>query len=60
MNQEEPTLQAQNITKSFGKGETQTIAVNDVSLDLQGRQVALLMGPSGSGKSTLMSILSGL
>jgi putative ABC transport system ATP-binding protein len=60
MNNEEPTLQARGVTRTFGEGDTQIVAVNNVSLELHRRQVSLLMGPSGSGKSTLMSILSGL
>lgn len=58
--QDEPTIQARSLTRSFGEGETKTIAVNDVSLELYRRQMVLLMGPSGSGKSTLLAILSGL
>ena len=57
---EEPTIRALGITRSFGEGETKTVAVNNVSLDLFRRQMVLLMGPSGSGKSTLLAILSGL
>jgi putative ABC transport system ATP-binding protein len=59
-NHQEPTIQARGITRAFGEGETKTIAVNNVSLELYRRQMVLLMGPSGSGKSTLLAILSGL
>src|ERR1700738_90561 len=60
MFEEMPTLQARRLTKTFGKGETATIALDEVSLDLFAGQIALLMGPSGSGKSTLLAVLSGL
>lgn len=60
MIEEGPSLQARRLYRSFGKGETATLAVCDVSLDLYPGQIALLMGPSGSGKSTLLAILSGL
>src|SRR4030088_813247 len=56
----EPTLRAHGLTRSFGSGETLTMALRDVSLDLYPGQIALLMGPSGSGKSTLLAVLSGL
>jgi putative ABC transport system ATP-binding protein len=46
--------------RTFGKGDMQTTAVSNVSLDLYRGQIHLLMGPSGSGKSTLLSVLSGL
>jgi putative ABC transport system ATP-binding protein len=34
--------------------------VDDVSLEIYGGQMTLLMGPSGSGKSTLLAMVSGL
>jgi putative ABC transport system ATP-binding protein len=55
-----PTLRARRLTRTFGAGETKTIALAEVSLDLYPGQIALLMGPSGSGKSTLLAVLSGL
>src|SRR5262245_24499969 len=55
-----PSLRARRLVRTFGSGETKITAVDDVSLDLHPRQLALLMGPSGSGKSTLLAILSGL
>jgi putative ABC transport system ATP-binding protein len=54
------TLKSRHVTLSYGKGETQTTALRDVSLDLHRGQMTLLMGPSGSGKSSLLSVLSGL
>jgi putative ABC transport system ATP-binding protein len=56
----QPTLQGWNLTRTFGQGDTKATALDDVSLELLGGQVALLMGPSGSGKSTLLAVLSGL
>jgi putative ABC transport system ATP-binding protein len=56
----EPNLIGRHLRRSFGKGETETIALNDVSLELYAGHVNLIMGPSGSGKSTLLAVLSGL
>ena len=56
----EPTLRAHGLTRSFGSGETLTVALRDVSLELYPGQITMLMGPSGSGKSTLLAVLSGL
>jgi putative ABC transport system ATP-binding protein len=56
----EPTLKAWNLTRTFGTGETKTVALSDVRIDLNPGQLALLMGPSGSGKSTLLAVVSGL
>ena len=54
------TLQARHLVRSFGEGQTKTTVLRDVSLELYGGEVTLLMGPSGSGKSTLLAVLSGL
>jgi putative ABC transport system ATP-binding protein len=60
MHHEDTTLYARHLSRSFGSGETMSQALRDVSLDLHGGEIALLMGPSGSGKSTLLAVLSGL
>jgi len=48
-------LSAKNLTKRFGG----LAAVNDVSLDLQRKQIHAVIGPNGAGKSTLTNLLSG-
>lgn len=55
-----PTMRAWGLTRSFGSGETMTMALRSVGIELYPGHLALLMGPSGSGKSTLLAILSGL
>src|SRR6476646_10339531 len=55
-----PTLIGRHLVRTFGDGDTQTTALDDVSIELRRGQLALLMGPSGSGKSTLLAVLSGL
>src|SRR5215467_11676507 len=60
MSSSKPRLEAHHLFRSFGSGDTNTTVLHDVSLDLHGGEVLLLMGPSGSGKSTLLAVLSGL
>src|SRR5437764_2372428 len=60
MSPAKPTLEARQLYRCFGEGETKTTVLRDISLELHGGEIALLMGPSGSGKSTLLAVLSGL
>jgi putative ABC transport system ATP-binding protein len=56
----EPTLSVTNVTKHYGTGSAEVIAVRDVSLVVAPSEIVLIMGPSGSGKSTLLLILGAL
>ena len=40
-----PTLIGRHLVRTFGDGDTQTTALDDVSIDLFRGQLALLMGP---------------
>jgi putative ABC transport system ATP-binding protein len=50
-------IRIDNISRIYGEGETQVIALNNVSLTIKNNEFVAIMGTSGSGKSTLMSIL---
>jgi putative ABC transport system ATP-binding protein len=53
-------VQARDIARHYGEGETAVHALRGVDLDVRSEHLTAVMGPSGSGKSTLMHILAGL
>jgi putative ABC transport system ATP-binding protein len=53
-------VQAKEITRTYGEGETAVHALNGCSVDVARGELTAVMGPSGSGKSTMMHILAGL
>jgi len=56
----EHTVVARGVTKEFGSGDTGTLALRGVDLDIAYGETTLLVGPSGCGKTTLISIIAGL
>lgn len=53
-------IEAKELTKTYGNGENQIIALNKVNLKIAEGDFISIIGPSGSGKSTLLHLLSGL
>ncbi|MEV6106185.1 ABC transporter ATP-binding protein [Streptomyces sp. NPDC051940] len=55
-----PAAVATDLTKVYGAGETQVVALDSVSVAFARGEFTAIMGPSGSGKSTLMHCMAGL
>ncbi len=56
----EPKIRLRGVEKIFGEGESATVALQKLDLDIQASSFVTLVGASGCGKSTLLRIIGGL
>lgn len=52
-----PIIETRGVSKLYGMGDIQVVALDKVSISIHAGEFVAVMGPSGSGKSTLMNIL---
>jgi putative ABC transport system ATP-binding protein len=53
----QPAIEVRQLTKTYAEGNTGTVALRGVDLEVHAGELLMLMGPSGSGKTTLLSIM---
>jgi len=60
MNSADKVICLENVFKYYSAGDQRITALNNVSLELNKGDFAVLMGPSGGGKTTLLNCIGGL
>ncbi len=53
-------IEAENLIKTFGKGEAEVSAIQGISFGIESGEFVSMMGESGAGKSTLLSIMGAM
>lgn len=53
-------IQIKNLRKVFKTDDTETIALENFSLDIRKGELISIVGPSGCGKTTLLRVIAGL
>jgi spermidine/putrescine transport system ATP-binding protein len=56
---ERNAIEARNVVKAFGQGDSAVRALDDVSVEIREGEFFTLLGPSGCGKTTLLRLIAG-
>lgn len=53
-------VRCRNVTKGYGAGDAQVMALRGIDLDVRRGELLMVVGPSGCGKTTLISVIAGI
>jgi NitT/TauT family transport system ATP-binding protein len=53
-------IHIKNLNKTFKTSDSETVALEDFSLDIKKGELITIVGPSGCGKTTLLRVIAGL
>jgi len=53
-------IETKDLYRSFGNDETEVVALDHVSVQIEAGEFTAIIGPSGSGKTTLLHLIGGL
>jgi putative ABC transport system ATP-binding protein len=57
MTSEAIAVETRELTKIYGRGNTEVVAMRDITFCVRRGEIAALLGPSGAGKSTLLTAI---
>lgn len=55
---DEVAISCRDVTKAYGAGEGEVVALRGVNLDVMRGELLMIVGPSGCGKTTLISVIT--
>lgn len=53
-------LTVENLSKVYGEKDIKTVAIDNISFEVQKGEFIAIIGSSGSGKSTLLHMIGGV
>ena len=53
------SIHVRDVTKTFGQGDSRTVALKGADFEAREGELHLVIGPSGCGKTTLLSVIAG-
>ena len=53
-------IEIKNVYKTYNRGKLKNTVLNNINLNIEKKEIIVILGPSGSGKTTLLNVISGL